>query len=194
MHPHTRVPVKQGTMIVFSNYQMIHRVLKIVHSENSTGDPSSPDGYNSRDFMLFFIVDQLNPLKNTEEYRKINIDISNSDNRISNFSDEKKKEIRDKLFQEQIQPRGSFGIDRENIYSTGNGSVAELGLKNSLENNESDEELFTSNNRDGIKFLLNLNHDPPLQRGVSWALSEGINEAYFERQKDKSDNFSDVDC
>jgi hypothetical protein len=52
--PYARVPISTGTLLVFSNYQNVHRVLKMVCEKD---DPNSPDGYSSRDFLLFFIVD-----------------------------------------------------------------------------------------------------------------------------------------
>jgi len=48
------VPIKAGTMLVFSNYQMIHRVLRIANL--------STEHAASRDFVALFVIDPAMPL------------------------------------------------------------------------------------------------------------------------------------
>ena len=62
--PHCRIPIKTGTLVVFSNYQFIHRVLRMY---SSGPDKTSPDGFSSRDFLLFFVVDQKSKLITTND-------------------------------------------------------------------------------------------------------------------------------
>jgi hypothetical protein len=107
--PQCRVPVRKGTLVVFSNYQNIHRVLKMTCEGK---DPTSPDGYASRDFLLFFIVDQSKPLKSTV----------NTPNILEN-----RFQIRKNLFMEQIKPSGIFAPDTGSVYSTGNGIMGQVG-------------------------------------------------------------------
>ena len=56
--PQCKVEVKEGSLIVFSNYQMIHRVLNMI---NET------DNVLTREFLCFFVVDQAKPLISTRE-------------------------------------------------------------------------------------------------------------------------------
>lgn len=168
--PKARVPIKAGTLVVFSNYQMIHRVLKIIHDDKIQNDPDSPDLFCSRDFVLFFIVDQSKPIRNTQDY-------SDNCSYSGKYTEEFKKEIRDKLFHQQLKPTGRFGIGHGYVYSTGNGSVAELGWKNGSFSSESSEddsrEIYE---REGIVIMRKLNKPPPLKRGVSWAFEENLYE------------------
>ena len=103
--PRVKVPIGEGTLVVFSNYQLIHRVLKMVYSSNMKGDQNAPYGFASRDFLVFFIVNQGNPLMSCKEIKDDVMD------------EEKQKNLRKVLFDEQIMPSGYFG---GRIVSTGN--------------------------------------------------------------------------
>jgi hypothetical protein len=154
--PQCRVPVKKGTLVVFSNYQNIHRVLKMTCEGK---DPTSPDGYASRDFLLFFIVDQSKPL----ESASVNIDIK--DDRIK---------VRENLFREQMQPSGIFVPNTGLVSSTGNGIVGQVGWLDGITDYDfNDEDLYQSNyancDRKGFKNIEKMNKNPPLTRGLSWA-------------------------
>jgi hypothetical protein len=154
--PQCRIPVKKGTLAVFSNYQNIHRVLKMACEGK---DPTSPDGYASRDFLLFFIVDQSKPLKST--VTNLNI----SDNRF---------EVRKNLFVEQIKPSGIFAPDTGLVYSTGNGVMAQVGWLDEKTSYNNDNR-FTENSldgRNGFKNVEKMNQKPPLTRGLSWAFDK----------------------
>ena len=49
-----RIPVETGTLVVFSNYQVVHRVLRMVRNKDVQR--------GVRDFVAFFVVDQRHPL------------------------------------------------------------------------------------------------------------------------------------
>lgn len=95
-----QIPVKTGTLVVFSNYQMIHRVMRIIHDQEIKNDPESPDGKCSRDFILFFIQDPVYKLKTTESQFSYYADPDNYDTL---------KEIRDSVFFDQLKSSGKFG-------------------------------------------------------------------------------------
>jgi hypothetical protein len=157
--PHCRMPVKKGTLVVFSNYQSIHRVLKMTSNGE---DPTSPDGHTSRDFLLFFIVDQSKPLLS-----------SNSDLNIK----EDRKKVRVDMFKEQMEPSGVFAPNTGLVCSTGNGCLGQIGwLDGEKAYDFTDEELYEGNSRtpvrSGFKNIEKMNEQPPLNRGLSWAFDE----------------------
>jgi hypothetical protein len=163
-----RVPVKPGTLVVFSNYQNIHRVLRTICPKESEGDPKSPDGNSSRDFLLFFIVDQKKELKNTRD--------------IKFNSCEENFKLRKTLFEAQIEPVGKFGPHNDLIYSTGNGYVAQIGLTTE---DEDIKDYFECNHRgykrEGLKYLKHFILEPPLGRGLSWVFdNQDIEDLYEE--------------
>ena len=163
----SRVPIKEGTLVVFSNYQLIHRVLRMCYPEGEEGDPISPDGRASKDFLAYFVIDQRDPLLSTTEYCGWKEGES--------IARETKENNRKALFFDQIKPSGSFGLAQENVYTTGNGSVAMLGWLENMEFDSEDEEfkydfLVDKFERCGFKNLDLLNKDPPLDRGASWAV------------------------
>ena len=162
-----RVPIKEGTLVVFSNYQLIHRVLRMCYPDDEEGDPMSPDGLASKDFLAFFVVDQRDPLLSTTDYFRW----KEGDLIVKKTKENNRKA----LFFDQIKPSGSFGLSKENVYSTGNGSVAMLGWLENMEFDSEDEEfkhefLIDRYERCGFKNLDKLNKDPPLDRGASWAV------------------------
>jgi hypothetical protein len=150
--PYCRIPVNSGTLVVFSNYQMIHRVLRMTCNGL---DPKSPDGYASRDFLLFFIVDQSNPLTSTKA------DLTVKENR---------SKIRTKMFKEQIKPSGMFVPDTEIVCTTGNGSAVQIGWLNEAENYnwEKEELTWMDGNVEGFDNIKMMNDNPPVNRGISW--------------------------
>ena len=148
--PHTRVPMKQGTLVVFSNYQLVHRVLRMVNTS-----PTSV----SRDFLVLFLVDQRSPLPSTHQLpQHIDPQVALS--------------IREKLFFKQLQPSGHFGVyGQDLVYSTGNGSCALLGWMNAnQEENIDTEQGFML--RIGLNALDLLSKSPPLNRGRSWIVDK----------------------
>lgn len=161
-----RVPVKEGTLVVFSNYQNIHRVLKMIYSEDNNGDKKSPDGCASRDFMVLFIVDQKSELVNSSK--------------ISQFNCEQANIMREKIFEEQITPIGSFGADNDVIYSTGNGCLTQVGWKFSDQMND-ESTIFRCNSgenykREGFHIIDKFILEPEFGRGISWALEDNEEE------------------
>lgn len=103
--PHCHFPIKTGTLVVFSNYQLIHRVLKM--KSQGKEDPTAPGGFASRDFLAFFVVDQRSPLSSTNEFTK-NASFNNNENLY---------EIRRQLFFEQLQPTGQMGNWRPHLFN-----------------------------------------------------------------------------
>jgi hypothetical protein len=153
--PKCKVPVNEGTLVVFSNYQNIHRVLKMTCNNE---DEKSPDGCASRDFLLFFIVDQAKPLTTT------NADLTINDDR---------KKVRKDMFKEQIKPSGMFVPNTNLVSSTGNGCMAQVGwLDGEITYDFEDETLYLGGyrtERSGFKNVEKMNENPPLHRGLSWA-------------------------
>jgi hypothetical protein len=152
--PQCRIPIKNGSLVVFSNYQNIHRVLKMTCSDY---DDKSPDGCASRDFLLLFIVDQTKPLMST------NSDLSIQEDRY---------EVREDMFSEQLEPTGVFTSHVNYVYSTGNGRVGQIGWLNDFKNYVTDEDFNSEGNRPGCKNIEKMNEYPPLGRGKSWAFDD----------------------
>ena len=103
--PRCQVPIKEGTLVCFSNYAAVHRVLKMEARE------AGGSGGGSRDFMAFFVIDQRHPLPMPAALPPLEARI---------------KASKDLLVQ-QLQPRGTFGFNGGAVFSTGNGSVADVG-------------------------------------------------------------------
>lgn len=168
-----RVPIKEGTLVVFSNYQNIHRVLKMVYSEDNNGDKKSPDGCASRDFIVFFIVDQKSELVNSSQ--------------INLFNSEQANKMREKIFEEQITPIGSFGANNDVIHSTGNGCLTQAGW--SFTGNMKDEDtIFRCNSgehykRKGFHIIDKFILEPELGRGISWALEDNEEDEEEEEEE-----------
>ena len=142
--PHARVPMGEGILVVFSNYQLVHRVLRMVNRSDKVA---------SRDFLVLFIVDQRTPLQSTQQLPE----------RLDKQASES---IREQLFFEQLKPSGKFGIYDNLVYSTGNGSCALLGW---MEKNDYEADASNSSKpRPGILSLKQLSECPPLHRGISW--------------------------
>ena len=58
-----KVPVRAGSMVAFSNHQVVHRVLRMVNSGDYDMHDPMGMGHASRDFVVLFVVDQQHPLK-----------------------------------------------------------------------------------------------------------------------------------
>eukprot|EP00933_Yihiella_yeosuensis_P053368 TRINITY_DN51602_c0_g1_i1.p1 TRINITY_DN51602_c0_g1~~TRINITY_DN51602_c0_g1_i1.p1 ORF type:complete len:708 (+),score=91.94 TRINITY_DN51602_c0_g1_i1:53-2176(+) len=141
-----KVPVREGTLVVFSNYESVHRVLPII-----------AEGEGSRDFVAFFVVDQRKPLP-SPALGEIQL----------------RKERRAALLEEQLQPRGCFGADSSQVYSTGNGAVADIGwVKGSGQSHSLGQYGDDKDDGLGMSVVESLNASPPLGRGVSF-LIEGV--------------------
>ena len=102
--PIFKVPCETGTLLVFSNYQLVHRVLQIVNTEPQEG---------KRSFAALFIV---NP---AGERLPSSQDVMKS-TQYQEETDEKKEAVRVNKLRAQLEPKGSFGVDHS-VYVTGNG-------------------------------------------------------------------------
>lgn len=60
---YARVPVDRGTLVVFSNYQLVHRVLRMELLQKARKPAGAHEGH--RDFLAFFVIDQRHPLQST---------------------------------------------------------------------------------------------------------------------------------
>ncbi|GAB5355428.1 hypothetical protein AAMO2058_000204600 [Amorphochlora amoebiformis] len=142
-----RVPLDEGKMVVFSNYQNVHRVLRC---RNSGKVPLS------RDFVIFYIIDQGLPLPSFTVYQstvstlrttlkasmanKTKSKTATSDNVPSNVVDivleyasylnnpAEQFKIRRQLMLDHLEPCGTFGLTSERCYTTGNGDPYLMGV------------------------------------------------------------------
>jgi hypothetical protein len=146
--PYKKVPLETGTLLVFSNYQNIHRVLKMICEQD---DPNSPDGYSSRDFLLFFIVDQTKPLVSTSEVKEY---------------DTQRYAIRNKVFTDQVKPSGAFVPDVGIECWTGNVEVGYYGWKEGT--NVIEEDYQMDDKYDNTIF--HYNENPPFGKDIFWVL------------------------
>lgn len=146
--PRCRVPVKEGTLVCFSNYAAVHRVLRMEAAA------SAQAGGGSRDFVALFVIDQRHPLPAPPAV------LPPSDQRV---------EAARKLLHAQLQPRGVFGLDSSSVYSTGNGAVADVGWLN----DGGDGGGYVGEvNPDAATLIQRLNLAPPaIERGVSMVLA-----------------------
>ena len=102
--PRCQVPITEGTLVCFSNYAAVHRVLRMEAA-------AAGGGGGSRDFMAFFVIDQRHPLPTPRALPPLS----------------QRAAACASLLSSQLQPRGTFGFDKTEVYATGNGSVADVG-------------------------------------------------------------------
>lgn len=88
--PRCKVPISEGTLLVFSNYAAVHRVLPM----------RAVGGLGSRDFLAFFVIDQREPLPLPRELGPL----------------AHRKKLRGSLLREQLQSRGRFALDDSYSY------------------------------------------------------------------------------
>ena len=55
-----KIPIEEGTLVCFSNYQLVHRVLRMELASDQGENKTQNLGY--RDFLAFFVIDQRRPL------------------------------------------------------------------------------------------------------------------------------------
>jgi hypothetical protein len=174
--PRCQVPIKEGTLVCFSNYAAVHRVLKMEAAHGSGGGSSgggsggggggsgggssgssgggSSGGGGSREFMAFFIIDQRHPLPTPRELPPLR----------------ERREASKALLVQQLQPRGTFGFDSSHVYSTGNGCVADVGWVRDGAGGSRLEEWHP----DAATLIQRLNFQPPsIERGASLILQVG---------------------
>jgi len=162
-----KINIEAGRLVVFSNYQVLHRVLRM-----ETKKKKGHGGY--RDFIGFFIIDQRHPLQSSANRPgHYKAPIPRNDAAATKKDKRKRGRIREALLAEQLAPAGKFGLDGTNIYSTGNGSAAVLGWSTSnLSNKIAVDNNLDEEERKGFAHLDAVNKKPPLLRGVSWAGEE----------------------
>lgn len=123
-----RAPVKEGTCVVFSNHQAIHRILTMLNS--SACDEAH------RDFVAMFIIDQREPVGTTLEPECVSDDPKSPEStpyletpRHKSFA-QREQRRRGRLFA-QLEPKERVvlqeRINGQCTYSTGNGALAWIG-------------------------------------------------------------------
>jgi len=175
-----RVPIGEGTLLVFSNHQMAHRVLRL----KNTGSTEA-----SRDFVALFVLDPSAPallparsilagphlLRRTLSPAKIPalaiqkvleyLGVSHTDVML--------KMQRNQLLSEQLKPSGRFA-SFGNLYATGNGCYTMIGWLHKLleDGDQTAEPPLRECNLQGFQRLEALNLAPEgSDRGLSEMLS-----------------------
>ena len=108
-------------------------------------------GGGSRDFMAFFVIDQRHPLPTPRTLPPLS----------------ERLEACGTLLTQQLQPRGTFGFDSSDVYSTGNGSVADVGWVRHAGTDTGIHRDYP----DAASLIGRLNLQPPrVERGISMLL------------------------
>mmetsp|Transcript_8854 Transcript_8854/g.21143 ORF Transcript_8854/g.21143 Transcript_8854/m.21143 type:complete len:636 (+) Transcript_8854:45-1952(+) len=172
-----RTPVTAGTLLVFSNYQMVHRVLRMVNATSAEA---------SRDFVALFI---LNPrakqlparcklsgphlLSKTLQFKGLGPkDVQRILEYVGELvSVDVEKARRNAMLGEQLEPSGKF-VGMQNVHSTGNGCFTMVGwLHHALREREGSN-FLGSYVAEGEKCLRAMNRAPPSAHGLSAAFSQ----------------------
>ncbi|CAE7853580.1 unnamed protein product [Symbiodinium microadriaticum] len=171
-----RVPIGEGTMMVFSNYQMAHRVLRL----KNTGSTEA-----SRDFVALFLLDPSAPallparsiLAGPHLLRRTLAPARVPDSAIKSVleflgvwqTDGMRKRQRNRLLSEQLKPSGEFACGGD-VYATGNGCFTMIGWLHNMLENRGDRQLEDINPK-GFERLAALNLPPEgSDRGLSEVL------------------------
>lgn len=182
--PRCKVPISSGTLLVFSNYQMVHRVLRMVNRTS--------DGEAARKFVALFIIDPTGPplvpaRQHLAEAHLLQHTLTSFVNgakllqascatRVLEFlgkaaGREFMKKRRNELLRQQLVPKGEFSAGGH-IYATGNGCFTMIGWLNKLLANK-DSHHFELMPTKGRRALESLNQAPKtVGRGMSEQLSE----------------------
>lgn len=213
--PNCKVPIGTGTMLVFSNYQMAHRVLKMINTSKT--QPAS------RDFVALFVLDPAaDPLVPAQSHlarsylyeRCLMGPMVRDDLRLIREPSrlilefmgiaeplKHREQQRLHLLKSQLQPSGHIRGCSDRVYSTGNGCATMIGwvqsmLEEQLCGNDNIKECFPETD----KRLRALNVPPSqLGRGISETLSIETDELsrtldleeYRYRTAEERDNYSD---
>lgn len=167
--PRCQVPVKEGTLVVFSNYQVVHRVLRMQAREGEGGG-------GSRDFVAFFLVDQARPLR-------VGDHVADHPSRLRQPQDlPRTDKERLGFLQKQLQPRVGFGTNRMfGLTTTGNGDPRDLGwVQAELTGMATDADSnwnWLGTDCAPVARLQGLNFPPPLGRGGSWGMNVNADHA-----------------
>jgi len=190
-----RVPVKEKTLLVFSNYQMIHRVLRMVNTRS--------DAEASRDFVALFVIDPaMPPLVPASVHLAHSYSLSRTLHAHSSLScvspsvllailefmgvvqsKVDKRQLRAVLLGRQLQPQGQF-VGIGNVYATGNGCYTMIGWLQNLVEDEfkalgrtrlsRNQDYFESRVESGWQGFIGMGKEPQhVDRGMSeaWSLS-----------------------
>lgn len=152
--PRGQVPIEEGTLVVFSNFESVHRVLPMV----------ARHGSGSRDFLALFVIDQRRPLSSPPPLSALQ-------------PEEQRKHTRMQLLGRLLTAKRRFGVgNTQGVYSTGNGRPQDLGWV--LRNLEADRGGVGGNgvgvvseDDEEVDRLMNL-PPPELGRGVSALLMQ----------------------
>lgn len=195
-----RVPICKGTLLVFSNYQMAHRVLRMVNTSAREA---------SRDFVALFVLDPAFPplrpaasvLANSFLMRRAlqsrGLSFSNVTN-IQEFSGDRQSPValklrRNAMLKEQLRPTGEF-CGGAQVVTAGNGCYTMIGwLHHLLERDEETLEQMEENlpTWKGTKYLKALNLPPKNEgRGLSEVLS--LNNSEVEQRLREWDEQAEV--
>eukprot|EP00944_MAST-04C_sp_MAST-4C-sp1_P004793 g4793.t1 len=161
-----KIPIEEGTLVCFSNYQLVHRVLRMELASDQGENKTQNLGY--RDFLAFFVIDQRRPLVSFPDIHTTSSKGVECGSTIPPRDFPSRKILRNKLLHEQLRPAGKFGFHEE-VYSTGNGSAAYLGF---LANGSPMPAFEQFDEMPIIAYVDALNKPPPLRRGVSWVMDE----------------------
>ncbi|CAK9111759.1 unnamed protein product [Durusdinium trenchii] len=177
-----RVPICEGTLLVFSNHQLVHRVLRMINKSGSEA---------SRDFVALFI---LNPASTplvpsrcalakqqmlTRTLRPSGLPPENIQAILALAgilpTEEYAKELRNVLLSEQLKPTGEFVGRQQNVHATGNGCVTMVGwLHHMLQESQPPSWDYPRDFSPGWKHFRALNRAPgKLGRGISEVFSKG---------------------
>ena len=173
-----RVPIGEGTLMVFSNYQMAHRVLRL----KNTGSTEA-----SRDFVALFVLDPSAPallparsiLAGPHLLRRTLAPARVPESAIISVleflgvsqTDVMRKRQRNRLLSEQLKPSGEFACGGH-VYATGNGCYTMIGWLHNLLEHRGGRDSFQDMNPKGIAYLAALNLPPEgSDRGLSEVLS-----------------------
>jgi len=150
-----RVPVTQGTLLVFSNYQMAHRVLRMVNKNT--------EAEASRDFVALFIIDPATKPMVPAQVHLASCKLP---------SEEDAKNRRNAMLLEQLQPQGEF-VGNSCVHATGNGCYTMIGwLHHMLGDNDENGRFMSSSSSRAWRRFRGLNCPPKKQgRGMSEVLS-----------------------
>ena len=216
--PNCSVPIDNGTLLVFSNYQMAHRVLRMVNT--------STEHSASRDFVVLFILDPASDplvparchLAQPFLYERLITGIvprKSADNGVDDDDNletlglcrdsarlilefmglvpslRARRQVRNALLLSQLQPKGRLGSSMAPVACTGNGCFTMIGWLNSMLLHDADDRASSKFSRAELRTRgLNM---PPRQvgRGLSETLSVPSSQLGSYLGNESRENLSD---
>mmetsp|Transcript_9162 Transcript_9162/g.14919 ORF Transcript_9162/g.14919 Transcript_9162/m.14919 type:complete len:636 (-) Transcript_9162:232-2139(-) len=195
-----RVPIREGTLLVFSNCQMAHRVLRMW---NDSGREAS------RDFVALFILDPaFPPLKPAQQVlskgyataRALRLGglkpAAAAVQLIQEFlghlpSLRTRRRRRVEMLKEQLEPSGEV-CGGSQVRATGNGCYTMVGWLHKLLD-ASKEDFGRFNDWDGEKYIKGLNVSPSCDRGMSEVFSLETGELEWRLEWEETQNVDMLD-